>query len=65
VRFEANVSEIKALLAEIERDIQRRCASTKHPDSRDVGDLAYIHQRVNEALGREHNDPPAKPRARQ
>jgi hypothetical protein len=64
VRFEANVAEIKALLAEIERHIKRRCASTKHPDSADVGDLVYIRQRLNEALGREDQDPPSKPKAR-
>jgi hypothetical protein len=64
VRFEANVAEIKALLAEIERDFKRRCASTKHPDYADVGDLAYIRQRLNEALGREDKDPPSKPKAR-
>jgi hypothetical protein len=62
VRFEANVAEIKALLAEIERRIKRRCTSMKIPDYADVGDLAYIHQRLNEALGREDKDPPAKPK---
>jgi hypothetical protein len=60
VRFEANVAEIKALLAEIQRDIQRRCASTKTPDYGDVGDLAYIRQRLNEALGREDKDAPSQ-----
>jgi hypothetical protein len=40
VRFEANVAEVTALLAE-------------------------IRQRLNEALGCEDKDPPAKPRARQ
>jgi hypothetical protein len=54
VRFEANVAETR-----------RCCATTKNPDYADVGDLAYIRQRLNEALGRENNDPPAKPRARQ
>jgi len=62
VRFEANVVEIKALLAEIERDIKRRCASTKNPDYADVGDPAYTRQRLNEALGREDQDPPSKPK---
>jgi hypothetical protein len=65
VRFEANVAEIKALLAEIQRDIKRRCASTKHPDSADVGDVAYIRQCPNEALGREDKNPPSKPKAQQ
>jgi hypothetical protein len=65
VRFEANVAEIKALLAEIERDIKRRCASIKHPDYADVGDLAHIRQCLSEALGHEDKDPPGKPRARQ
>jgi hypothetical protein len=65
VRFEANVAAIKALLAEIQQEIKRRCASTKNPDYADVGDLAYIRQRLNEALGREDKDPPAKPRTRQ
>jgi hypothetical protein len=64
VRFEANVAEIKALLAEIERDIKRRCASTRNPDYADVGDLTHIRQCLNEALGREDKDPPAKSRAR-
>jgi hypothetical protein len=64
-RFEANVVEIKALLVEIEREIKHRCASTKNPDSADAGDLAYIRQRLNEALGREDKDPPSKPEARQ
>jgi hypothetical protein len=64
-RFEANVVEIKAVLAEIEREIKRRCASRKNPDYADVGDLAYIRQCLNEALGREDKDPPSKPRARQ
>jgi hypothetical protein len=64
-RFEANVAEIKALLAEIERQIKRRCASIKHPDYADVGDLAYIRQRLNEALGREDKNPPSKPKAQQ
>ena len=64
VRFEANVAEIKALLAEVERQIKRRCASTKNPDYADVGDLAYIRQRLNEALGHEDKDPPAKSKAR-
>jgi hypothetical protein len=62
VRFEANVAEINSLLAEIARAIKRRCASTKNPDYADVGDLAYIRQRLNEALGREDKDPPSKPR---
>jgi hypothetical protein len=53
VRFEANVAEIK-----------RRCVSTKNPDYGDVGNLAYIRQRLNEALGREDKDPPSKPEAR-
>jgi hypothetical protein len=65
VRFEANVAEIKALLAEIERDFKRRCASTKNPDYADVGDLAYTRERSNEALGREDGDPAAKPRTQQ
>jgi hypothetical protein len=65
VRFGANVAEIKALLAELQREIKRRCASIKHPDYADAGDLAYIRQRFNKALGREDKDPPAKPRARQ
>jgi hypothetical protein len=64
VRFEANVAEINSLLAEIRQDIKRRCPSTKHPDYADVGDLAYIRQRLNEALGREDKDPPSKPKAR-
>jgi hypothetical protein len=64
VRFEANVAEINALLAEIARAIKRRCASTKHPDYGDVGDLAYIRKRLNEALGREYKDPSSKPKAR-
>jgi hypothetical protein len=53
VRFEANVAEIK-----------RRCVSTKNPNYGDVGNLAYIRQRLNEALGREDKDPPSKPEAR-
>jgi hypothetical protein len=32
VRFKANVAEIKALLAEIEREIKRRSAAIKDPD---------------------------------
>jgi hypothetical protein len=64
-RFEANVVEVEALLAEIERQIKRRHASTKNPDYADVGDLAHIRKRLNQALGREDKDPPAKPRARQ
>jgi hypothetical protein len=62
-RLEANVAEIKLLLAEIERQIKRRHASTKNPDYADVGDLAYIRQRLNEGLRRKDKDPPAKPRA--
>jgi hypothetical protein len=64
VRFEANIAEIKALLAEIEREIKRRSASIKDPDYADVADLAHIRQCLSEALGREDKDPPAKPRAR-
>jgi hypothetical protein len=64
VRFEANVAEIKALLAEIERDIKRRCASAKHRGYADVGDLAHIRRCLNEALGREDQEPPSKPKAR-
>jgi hypothetical protein len=62
VRFEANVAEINPLLSKIRQEIKRRRASTKHPDYADVGDLAYIRQRLNEALGREDKDPPAKPK---
>jgi hypothetical protein len=65
VRFEASTAEIRALLAVIQRDIKRRCTSMKNPDYADVGDLAHIRQRLNEALGPEHKDPPAKLRARQ
>jgi hypothetical protein len=65
VKFEANAAEIKALFAEIEQEIKRRCASTKHPDSADVGDLTHIRQRLNEAVGREDKDPPSKPKAQQ
>jgi hypothetical protein len=65
VRFEANVAEINSLLAEIARAIKRRCASTKNPDYGDVGDLAYIRRCLNEALGREDQEPPSKPKARQ
>jgi hypothetical protein len=64
VRVEASTAEIRALLAEIQRDIKRRCTSMKNPDYADVGDLAYIHQRLNEALGREDKDPPASPKTR-
>jgi hypothetical protein len=63
-RFEANIAEIKALVAKIEQEIKRRCASKNNPDYGDVGDLAYIRQRLNEALGREDKDPPSKPKAR-
>jgi hypothetical protein len=65
VRFEPNVAEIKVLLAEIERQIKRRHASTKNPDYADTGDLAYIRERSNEAVGREDKDPPSKPKAQQ
>jgi hypothetical protein len=61
VRFEANIVEINALLVEI----KCRCASINHPDHADVGDLAHIRKRLNQALGREDKDPPAKPRARE
>jgi len=64
VRFDANVAEIQALLAEIRQEIKRRCASTKNPDYADVGDLAYIRQRLNDALGRQDQDPSSKPKAR-
>ncbi|MGA7981331.1 MAG: hypothetical protein WCA32_14055 [Chromatiaceae bacterium] len=64
VRFDANVAEINSLLAELRREIKRRRASTRNPDYADVGDLAYIRQRLNEALGREDKDPPAKASAR-
>jgi hypothetical protein len=64
-RFEANIAEINALLAEIEQEIKRRCASTKNPDYADVGDLAHIRQCLNEVLRREDKDPLAKPRARE
>jgi len=60
VRFEANVAEIKALFTEIQQKIKRRCASTRDPDDADVGDLAYIRQRLNGALGREDKDPPSQ-----
>jgi hypothetical protein len=56
---------IKALSAEIERQIKRRHASTKNREYADVGDLAYIRQCLNDALGREDRDPPSKPKARQ
>jgi hypothetical protein len=64
-RFEANVVEVEALLAEIEREIKRRHASTKNPDYADVGDLAYIRQCLNDALGHGDKDPPSNPKARQ
>jgi hypothetical protein len=65
VRVKANVAEINALFAEIEREITRRCATTKSPNYADVGDLAYIRQYLSEALGRENKDPPSKPKAQQ
>jgi hypothetical protein len=64
VRFEANVAEINSLLSEIRQDIKRRRASIKHPDYADVGDLAHIRQRLNDALALEDKDPPARPRTR-
>jgi hypothetical protein len=64
VRFEANVAEINSLLAELQRNIEYRYASTSNPDYGDVGDLAYIRKRLNEALGRDGKDPPSKPKAR-